>query len=57
MGRTYSTCGGMRSVYRILVGKLELKRPLREARHGWEEYIKLDLKRNRGRGRLYSCGS
>jgi hypothetical protein len=47
----------MRSVYRILVGKLELKRPLREARHGWEEYIKLDLKRNRGRGRLYSCGS
>jgi hypothetical protein len=35
--------GEMRNVYRILVGKLEGKLPLRRPRHRWEDKIKMDL--------------
>jgi len=33
-----------RSVYRVLVGRLEGKRPLGRPRHRWEDIIKLDLR-------------
>ena len=33
-----------RSVYRVLVGKLEGKRPLGRHKRRWEDNIKLDLK-------------
>jgi hypothetical protein len=33
-----------RGVYRILVGRLECKRPLGRPRHRCEDYIKMDLK-------------
>jgi hypothetical protein len=36
--------GEGRGVYRVLVGKLEGKRPLGRLRHRWENNIKLDLK-------------
>jgi hypothetical protein len=32
-----------RGVYRVLVGKLEGKRPLRRNRRRWEDNIKIDL--------------
>jgi hypothetical protein len=32
-----------RSVYRVLVGKPEGKRPLERTRHIWEDNIKMDL--------------
>jgi len=32
-----------RGVYRVLVGKLEGKRPLGRPKHRWEDNIKLDL--------------
>ena len=32
-----------RGVRRVLVGKLEGKRPLRRPRHRWEDSIKMDL--------------
>jgi len=32
-----------RGVYRILVGQLEGKRPLRRPRRSWEDNIKMDL--------------
>jgi hypothetical protein len=32
-----------RGVYRVLVGKLEGKRPLGRPRHRWEDNIKIDL--------------
>ena len=41
----------MRVVYRVLVGKLEGKRPLGRPRLGWEDNIKMDLQEV-GRG----CG-
>jgi hypothetical protein len=36
--------GEGRNVYRVLVGKLEGKRPLERLRRRWEEGIKLDLR-------------
>jgi hypothetical protein len=33
--------GDMRNAYRILVRKLQGKRPLGEPRHRWEDYIKI----------------
>ena len=39
MGGACSTYGGEKSVYRVLVGKPEGKRP----RHRWEDNIKMDL--------------
>jgi hypothetical protein len=34
----------MISAYRILVGKLEGKRPFGRSRHKWEDNIEMDLK-------------
>jgi hypothetical protein len=36
--------GERRGVYRVLVGKLEGKRPLGRPRRRWEDNIKMDLK-------------
>jgi hypothetical protein len=44
MEEAYSTYGGSRGVYRILVGKHEGKRPLGRPRLGWEGNIKMNLK-------------
>jgi hypothetical protein len=33
-----------RSVYWVLVGRPEDKRPLRRSRHGWEDNIKMNLR-------------
>jgi hypothetical protein len=41
MGRTCSTHGDGISVYRVLVGSPEGKRPLGRARHRWEDNIKM----------------
>ena len=35
--------GARRGVYRVLMGKLEGKRPLGRPRHRWEDSIKMDL--------------
>jgi hypothetical protein len=44
MGRACSTNGGKRNAYRILVGKLEGKKPLGRPRRRWEDNIKMDLR-------------
>jgi hypothetical protein len=36
--------GEKRIAYRILVGKPEGKRPLGRPKHGWVDYIKIDLR-------------
>jgi len=36
--------GKMKNAYKILVGKPEEKRPLRELRHRWEDNIRMDLR-------------
>jgi hypothetical protein len=41
-GRSCSTHGDMKSIFKILVGKSERKRPLR-----WDDNIRMDLKRIR----------
>ena len=43
MGRACSMYGEGRSVYRVLVGKPEGKRPLGRPRRRWEDNIKMDL--------------
>ena len=43
MGWACSAYGAGRGVYRILVGKLEGKRPLGRPRCRWEDNIKMDL--------------
>jgi len=35
--------GKGRGMHRVLVGKLEGKRPMRRSRHRWEDNIKMDL--------------
>jgi hypothetical protein len=35
--------GESRGVYRVLVGKSEVKSPLRRPKHRWEDNIKMDL--------------
>jgi hypothetical protein len=44
MSRTCSTNGEKRNAYRILVGKLEGKRPLGRPRRRWVDSIKIDLR-------------
>jgi hypothetical protein len=44
MGGAYSTYGGKRNAYRILVGKLEGKSPLGRPRLRWVDNIKMDLR-------------
>ena len=47
--------GERRGVYRVLVGKLDGKRPLGRSRRTWENYIKLDLQEV-GCGYMYWIG-
>jgi hypothetical protein len=42
-GRACSTNGGKRNAYRILVGKPEIKTPLRRPRRRWMIILKLIL--------------
>jgi hypothetical protein len=35
--------GERRGVYRVLAGKLEVKKPLERPRRRWEDNIKMDL--------------
>jgi hypothetical protein len=44
MGGACSTNGEKRNAYRILVGKLEGKRPLGRPRCRWADNIKMDLR-------------
>ena len=44
MGRTCSTYGTSRNVYRVLAGKPEGKKPLERPRRRWEGNIKMDLR-------------
>jgi hypothetical protein len=44
MGRTCSTNGEKRNVYRILVRKPEKKGPLGRPRRRWVDKIKMDLR-------------
>jgi len=37
--------GERRGVYRVLMGKLDGKRPLGRHRRGWEDNIKMDLRK------------
>jgi hypothetical protein len=43
MGRACSTNGEKRNVYRLLVGKLEGRRPLGRPRRRWLDNIRMDL--------------
>jgi hypothetical protein len=43
VGEACSTDGGDERMYRVLVGKPEVKRPLRIPRRRWEDNIKMDL--------------
>jgi hypothetical protein len=43
MGRVCSTYGERKGVYRVLVGKPEVERPLGRPRHRWDDIIKLEL--------------
>jgi hypothetical protein len=43
MGGACSADGEVRGVYRVLVGKLEGKRPQGRPRRRWEDNIKMDL--------------
>jgi hypothetical protein len=41
----YVACMGEgRNVYRVMVGKLEGKKPLERPRNGWQDGIKMDLR-------------
>jgi hypothetical protein len=44
MGRACSTNGKKRNAYRILMGKLEEKRPLERPRRKWVDNIKIDVR-------------
>jgi hypothetical protein len=43
MGGAYATCGDRKVAYRVLVGILYVKIPLRRPRRGWEGGFKMDL--------------
>ena len=43
--------GEIKDVYRVLVGKLEGKRPLRRPSRRWEDNIKMDLQEVGWRGK------
>jgi len=52
MGRVrhVALMGERRSIHRVLVGKLEGKRPLGRPKHRWEDNIKMDLQEVGWRG-------
>jgi len=50
MGGACRACGGGRVLYRVLVGKPEVKRPLWRPRHRWEDNINMDLQEVVGGG-------
>jgi hypothetical protein len=56
MGRTCSTNGEKKNAYRILVGKLEGKRPLERPRRRWVDNIKMNLREIRWGGMKTSGG-
>jgi hypothetical protein len=41
---TWTTNGEKRNVHKILVGKLEEKRPLGRPRHRWDDKVRMDLR-------------
>jgi len=43
LARHVALMGERKSVYRVLVGKPKVKRPLGRPRHSWEDSIKMDL--------------
>jgi hypothetical protein len=45
IGRACNTHGEVRNAYKILIGKIEGKRPLRRHKHKWEDFssIKIDF--------------
>jgi len=43
-GEHVARMGEMRNAYKILVGKLEGKRPLGRPGHRWKDNIRMDLK-------------
>jgi hypothetical protein len=43
MGGICSTYGDRRCVYRVVVEKPEIRRPLGKPRRSWEDNIKMDL--------------
>jgi hypothetical protein len=43
MGGACSTYGERRSIYRVLMGRPEGKRPIGRPRHKWENNTKMDL--------------
>ena len=45
MGGACSAYGERRGVYKVLVGKPEVKRPLGRARGRWEDNIKMDIQK------------
>jgi hypothetical protein len=49
--------GEERSVYNILVGRPEGKRPLGRPKRRWENNINMDLRETNRRGELVSAGS
>jgi hypothetical protein len=44
VGGTCGTHGEERNVYRVLIGKPEVKRPLGIPRRRWEDGIRMDLR-------------
>jgi hypothetical protein len=45
MGGAFSTNGERRNAYKVLVGKLEGKRPVGRPKHTREDNIRMDLKK------------
>ena len=50
MGGACGAYGGEERLHRVLVGKPEVKRPLRRPRRRWEDNIKMDLREMGGGG-------
>jgi hypothetical protein len=44
VGETCGTHGEGRGVYRVLIGRPEVKRPLGRPRRRWEDNIKMELR-------------
>jgi hypothetical protein len=55
IGEARSTYGEKRGAYRILVGRLEVRRPRGRPRRRWEDNIKMDLQKWDGARTGLSC--